>query len=475
MTKKLRALFTILLGMVLSSYSISADIKQTILQQSIDSLREQAGVAGFSMAAVKNGEVIYSINSGFTDQHLRVPVTSNTRFRLASVSKVVGASLIADLIQQGKLSHNDQVGKWFPELPNRFHDITIEQLVNHTSGIPHYQAIDICCWSTQYDHAVDSLQEIQNRELLFKPGTQYKYSSFGYTMLGAIYEKASGKSIYAGMAEFSRKLISANSPIVENVTIREPLRSNLFELTQSNPKSVVFDNKSYTALGGGLSASAKDLALLAGEIANGEHFNNETKNLLFQRNESGIDDGNVMYDLAFGWRVGQDFDGNKVYHHAGTTLGARSFVLVYPEFGLSIAFLSNTSWVSQMETNGFTIAKMILTDEVELENELGNSFLGHFADEPILLERICEQNQCELMETQGTLSTWLNRFNHVVDRKSPKKRQSWPIYHFGNDLILVSSIGLVYINQIQDVLSAQIGASKFLELRERPSAPAFPN
>lgn len=442
------------------------DRTSDVLHQALDSLREQSGVAGFSLAVVQDGQLLYEVSSGFIDKDLSRPVIPDTRFRLASVSKVVAASLFADLIQQGKASEHDSLEKWLPELPVRFHPITIYQLMNHTSGVPHYQARDACCWDTQYDSAIDSLEEVIDRELLFEPGTGYEYSSFGYTILAAVYEKVTGETIYQGVSNFSQTLSATSTPLVENVTIRNRLRSNVFELSSHGAQSVSFDNKSYSALGGGLSASAGDIALFADRVVNGSHYSEASKQLLFTVDSSFPNTDSALYQQAFGWRVGEDFDGNRVYHHAGVTLGARSFVVAYPDENLTIAFLSNASWVSQMETNGFAVAQVVL-NATELEQAAENVLVqGQFNNTNLQATLECIDQLCSFMEHQNVLSSWLNRFNYVTDRKEASEHSTWPAYKIGNDILLVTSIGLVYLKSEGNEWHGQIGANRELVLNE---------
>ncbi|OKY26987.1 serine hydrolase [Thalassotalea sp. PP2-459] len=449
-----------------SSFSFVNKIEHTV-GLSLEQLRTLSGVAGFSMAAIKDSEVVYSVNSGYWDKALSRPVNSNTRFRLASVSKLVAASLFADLIQQQLIKKSDSLKTLLPQLPEKYHKITIEQLMRHTSGIPHYQAVDACCWETHYISATESLAVLKNRDLLFEPGSQYHYSSFGYTILGAVFEKVTGTTLVDGIEGFINRVSGRVTPIVEDITKRDPHRSNLFTLTRGKPASTPFDDKTYTALGGGLSSTATDLALLADRIVNGNYFSDEIKSLMFQPNYHDVSPKNKMYNVGFGWRVGKDFDGHTVYHHAGVTLGARSFLIVYPEQNLTLAFLSNTSWVSQMETNGFALAKLIRANtylKSGVEPFEKQQLKGTFNGKEMNGEISCTGSKCVFEDNSGLLSNWLNKYNHVNSRKSAQNANKWPVYRVPDGMLLVTSIGLVFLSKEQQTWGGNIGSKNRIEL-----------
>lgn len=446
-----------------------SDYKEEILQEILSELRGVTGVAGFSLVVIKKGKAVANISSGFVDKNLSKPVTSEHLFRLASVSKVIGATMIADLIQQGKMSPDDRVIKWLPELAEHYQGITVRQLINHTSGIPHYQAIDVCCWSKQYQTAVDSLEVLKNRALLFSPGENYQYSSFAYSVLGALYERVAKKTISEGVRQFISQLSGQKSPKVENVTQRNSLRSNLFEQSHTLPKSKKFDNKSYTTLGGGLTSSAMGLALFGDAVLHNDYLLKETHSLLFTIPNSGISTGNRLYEMGFGWRVGQDFYGNLVYHHSGVTLGGRSFLVLYPELGITLAFLSNTSWTAQMETNAFSLIQLIFNTKFDFSSPNLLILVGSFDDQSIQAELSCTSASCLFVEHSNVISAWLNRFNQASNRKSADAQRSWSAYKTTNGIALITSIGVVYLKYEQGQWIGKIGSQRNIILSsEKP-------
>jgi CubicO group peptidase (beta-lactamase class C family) len=143
----------------------------------------------------KNGKPIYEKCFGLADIEKRVPNSPDTRFLLASVSKQFTAVGIVLLKEAGKLNYDDEVAKYIPELP--YPGITIRQVLNHTSGLPDYDALMNHYWDkTQFATNTDMLKMLiqYHPSPTFPPGQRYLYSNTGYALLAIIIERISGMS-----------------------------------------------------------------------------------------------------------------------------------------------------------------------------------------------------------------------------------------------------------------------------------------
>src|SRR5918998_675461 len=155
---------------------------------------------GGAVGVVKDGRLVYERGFGMANLDYDVPNTPLTRFNLASVSKPFTAFSIALLAQQGKLSLDDDIRKYIPEMPKYDDTITIRHLIHHSSGIRDYEAL-VLFGGLDTDKAY-SPKAILNmlarqKNLSFKPGAKYQYSNSGYFLLGIIVERVSGKSLRA--------------------------------------------------------------------------------------------------------------------------------------------------------------------------------------------------------------------------------------------------------------------------------------
>ena len=153
---------------------------------------------GCSVGAVKDGRLVYKRAFGMANLDYDVPNTTSTLFNLASVSKPFTAMSIALLAQQGKLSLDDDIRKYVPEIPKYDETITIRHLIHHSSGIREYQALVLLGGlgtdNAYSDKAILNMLARQ-KNVSFKPGAKYQYSNSNYHLLGIIVSRVSGKSL----------------------------------------------------------------------------------------------------------------------------------------------------------------------------------------------------------------------------------------------------------------------------------------
>ncbi len=152
-------------------------------------------VPSIAVAVLRGRDTLLLRGYGLADRERKLPATPNTVYEIASLTKQITASAIMRLVEQGKLHLNDDIGQWIPQLPLKNNHVTVQQLLNHTSGIHNYTAdpgFDSRL-SVAAPHEV-VLQWIAAHPFDFAPGTKMSYSNTGYTVLGMIIEKVSGLS-----------------------------------------------------------------------------------------------------------------------------------------------------------------------------------------------------------------------------------------------------------------------------------------
>ncbi|MEW6207172.1 MAG: serine hydrolase [Acidobacteriota bacterium] len=158
---------------------------------------------GAAVIVVKDGKVIFRKGYGMANMELGVRIEPDMIFRIGSVTKQFTAVAILMLMEQGKLSLDDEITKYLPDYPTQGHRITIEHLLTHTSGIKSYTGLPE--WRPQWRKDV-SLKELidlfKDKPMEFAPGEKWNYNNSAYVLLGAIIEKISGQS-YAAFLEKS--------------------------------------------------------------------------------------------------------------------------------------------------------------------------------------------------------------------------------------------------------------------------------
>lgn len=149
----------------------------------------------------RGDEVVFQKSYGKANFEFDVPNTADTRFRIASISKAFTKIAIGKLFQDGKLALDDPLARYFPDF-SRADEITIQQILDHRSGIPHLNGLP---WYEELGKTKITLGEIIDRlkglPLDFDPGTDRSYSNGGYAVLAALIEKLSGKNFYAFLRE----------------------------------------------------------------------------------------------------------------------------------------------------------------------------------------------------------------------------------------------------------------------------------
>jgi hypothetical protein len=316
--------------------------------------------------------------------------------------------------------------------------------------MPHYQARDALIAKTHYETAIEALESVGDRPLISTPGDAYTYSSHGYTILSALYEAIAGEPLRESASAFVEKLSERKSPVLEDLQQRNPLRSNVFAADADGAKTLKPRDQSYSPFGTGFVASATDLAFFGDAVLRSPQLDEETRELLFRpvALRDGGKTGNYLYEVAFGWRVGKDPSGRTVYHHAGVTEGARSVLILYPEFGLSIAFLSNASWTAQIERTGFALANIVLENQSFATPADHHDFTGSFDGHEISGTLSCDGGTatCRLSDNQGALSEWLMRYSNRKESQT-----GWPSLLVQGDhgyaLKIVTTVGLVELHR----------------------------
>jgi len=217
--KSLLAYFTLTIIFISNSFCQERAVLSSSQLKRIDSLATQdvpKGAPGIATGIVKNGKVIYQKTSGYANLKDSILITEQSRFNIASNGKQFTALAILVLIEDGKLSLKDDIRKFFPTFyPNIKSKITIENLLNHSSGIRDVYDLwslqGITWWKQTYSNQ-DALSLLQRqKELNFEPGNKHSYSNANYILLAEIIGKVSGKSFVDYTSSLFRKLGMPNT------------------------------------------------------------------------------------------------------------------------------------------------------------------------------------------------------------------------------------------------------------------------
>jgi len=304
----------------------------------LDGMR-RSGIPGASVTVMKHGKIIWSEGLGFSDVENRVPVTPQTKFRVGSVSKPLTAAALALLVEQGKLDLDAPVQRYVPSFPQKKYPITTRELGGHLAGVRHYAGNEFLN-QRHYNTVTDGLTIFKDDTLLFKPGDRYSYSSYGWNLISAVIEGASGESFLALMRKRVFDAIGMTHTAAEYTDSIIPFRAHFYSRSDSAAPVVnaPFVDNSYKWAGGGFLSTTEDLVLFGQTMLLGTFVRPHTRELLWtsQRTTDGKQTG-----YGIGWSVLTDSSKRRIVSHSGGSVGGTAWLQIFPDQQLVAAFLFN--------------------------------------------------------------------------------------------------------------------------------------
>lgn len=300
---------------------------------------DRADSPGAAIVIVRDGSVVYQRGYGSANLESRTPITPQTVFDVASVAKQFAGFAIATLIEEGKLSLDDDVRKHLPNIPDFGKPITIGHLVYHTSGMsdwPETLALSGIDWGGVITLATILEMVQRQRELDFQPGEEYQYSNTGYNLLAATVAKVTDQSF--------REWSAAN--------IFKPLKMKHTHVCDKPTEVVLNRAESYTL--GNNNKFTRAISQLAGEGSSSLFISAEDMakwmlnfktarvggKAIARMGEHGQLNNGKKIDYGFGIGLGEHRRAKK-FSHTGGWAGYRSIVMMIPEKDFAVAILGN--------------------------------------------------------------------------------------------------------------------------------------
>jgi CubicO group peptidase (beta-lactamase class C family) len=310
----------------------------------------EGAVPGASLLVVRDGKPVVRRSWGLADVEAGVPATPATNYRLASVTKQFTATAILLLAQDNKLFLSDRASKWLPSLPKSAQSITLHQLLTHTSGLVDYE--DLMPENTTVQvHDADVLKLIESKDsLYFPPGTSYRYSNTGYSLLSLIVERVSGQPF----ATFLHDRIFVPLGMKHTVAHQDGIdvvSNRAFGYTKKNGAWTRHDQSTTSAVlgDGGIYSSIDDMLEWDAAQYDSRLLGEEWRRVAFTPHTT-TDVPDVSY--GFGWRI----TGETLWH-SGETAGFRNVILRYPGRHLTVVILTNRDEGDPYQT-ALAIAKL---------------------------------------------------------------------------------------------------------------------
>ncbi|GAA3589844.1 serine hydrolase domain-containing protein [Flavivirga amylovorans] len=313
----------------------------------IDSLQQKQNIPGIDIAISIDGDIVWSEGFGFADIELQVPVTSGeTLFRIGSVSKPLTAAALGKLIENGKLNLDSTIQTYVTYFPQKKHPITVRQIAGHIAGIRHYRNSEYTS-AKKYNTVKSGLDIFKNDSLLFKPGTKYSYSSYGFNLLSAAVEGASGLSFLDFMKQEVFSKLNMNDTYADKNEDIIRNRASFYQIDASNTiKNASYVDNSYKWAGGGFISTTHDLIKFGNAMIKKEFLSEKTIKELTKSQK-------LFYGKKTGYGIGWGVIKRKKlkgFGHDGGSVGGITKFEIFPKEKLVIIALSNSSNVNYGKT-----------------------------------------------------------------------------------------------------------------------------
>lgn len=308
----------------------------------VDSLMKVSKTPGVSVAVGVDGQIVWSEGFGYADLEHRVPVTTATRMRIGSVSKVVTAAVLGKMIEQGRVNLDVPVQRYVPAFPEKRWPVTTRQLAGHQSGIRHYRNDAEVALNKHYNSVGEALEVFRDDSLLFEPGTALSYSTHAWTLVSAVVEATCGTDFLA----------------CTQTNVLDPL--GLKVMTPEYQDSLILDRTDYYHVdggghlvnapevdnswkwaGGGFISNTEDLVRFGSAHLKPGFLNEATFKMMMtsQKTKKG-----EPTPFGIGWMTfPEPLDGHLVVGHSGGSVGGTAMLILVPDQKLVVAVLGNLS------------------------------------------------------------------------------------------------------------------------------------
>lgn len=322
----------------------------------------EKGFVGLSVAIMRDGKIVFAKGYGERSLDPPAPVEVDTPFAVGSITKQFACACILLLAEDGKLSVDDPVSKYYPDL-TRAKDVTIYDLMSHVSGYPDYYPLDFVDRRMLKAAPVDKvIAEYAGGKLDFEPKTRWSYSNTGYMILGRVVEKVSGEPFGKFLERRILKPVGMTHSNFEPGKDVHGLARGYTSFALGKPELATLESEGWIYSAGGLYASASDLAgwdlaLVSGKVLKPESYKlMTTPRTLANGKATGY---------GCGLQVGQQ-DGETVLRHSGAVSGFLAFNAVIPRTKSAVVVFANTDHVSPAAIFGMIVG-LVIKDQAERE------------------------------------------------------------------------------------------------------------
>ncbi|GAB4299508.1 MAG: hypothetical protein Kow0098_26050 [Ignavibacteriaceae bacterium] len=379
-------------------------------------------VPSVSAGVLKDDRIIFSKSIGYADLENFVKADENTIYRIASISKMITAVAVMQLVEKGKINLDEDIRTYIPYFPKKKWKVTTRQLLNHTSGIRNYRNGEF--ESTKYFTSIrEAINVVSSDSLRFKPGTQFLYSSLSYNLLAGITEAVSGTNFNQYLKEniFLPAEMYNTYPDIQHDIIRHRARG--YEVNELGEiQNAPLADLSIKYPGGGYISTVTDLLRFASALLQNKLISKASLDTMMVKTK--LNNGSTI-NYGLGVSVEQD-QYNRIYiSHAGTGTGFSSLLVIYPVERIAAVHLINI--------------KRRIYDSPALQ--LASIALGSGYSPPL----ISIADYLLKLYKPGKIDSVISALDLIIDDSSD-------VYSISTDELSQFGHGLIRINRIYDAI-----------------------
>lgn len=324
-------------------------IKKTDIEEAgrvVEAFYAENRIPGMSISVYRDGDMIWSEGFGYTDLENGISVDpSATLFRIGSVSKTFTAAAVGLLMEQGTLDLEQPVQSYVPGFPSKQYPVTVEQIAGHIGGIRHYRGDEMMS-GKRYNSIDEGLRIFSGDTLLFEPGTSYSYSSYGWNLISAVVEGASGEDFLSFMETDVFQQLNMDHTMPDYAYREIPDRTRFYTFEEGQNKEAPYVDNSYKWAGGGFLSTTEDMIRFGEAHLSAGFLEQQTLGRLMQPLETA-DGESTGYGI--GWATIKDPEGNIWKGHSGGSVGGSTMFMMHPDKDVIIAFAINRSDVAMTD------------------------------------------------------------------------------------------------------------------------------
>jgi D-alanyl-D-alanine carboxypeptidase len=299
-------------------------------------------IPGVSVAVVRKGKIVLAKGYGLANVELAVPATESSVYQMASVTKQFTATAIMMLVEEGNLTLDATIAAVLPDLPAAWGEVTVRQLLTHTSGIKSYTSVPDLEQQWRLDYSRDQiLQRVAEAPADFAPGEKMLYNNTGYYLLGLMIEKGSGRSYAEFLNERIFQPLGMAATRVNDLTDIVSQRATGYAWTNGQLRNAVSCSPSWPYAAGALLSTVTDMAKWDAAVGTERLLTQESWQEMWK--PTRLNDGSTT-PYGFGWGIGT-YRGHGCIEHGGGIPGFSTYTLRFPAAQLTVVLLTNRGGV----------------------------------------------------------------------------------------------------------------------------------